>query len=126
MATGRPPGSSASLATLVSDQRIRDGLFAALLAVVAALAIRFLSANPQDYLHYSVLGDLTGIDFGDWLGRQPARNRRIAELLAVGERAKDVARWFGLTDARISQLRTGFRRSWQEFQGDADLALSKA
>jgi hypothetical protein len=66
------------------------------------------------------------IDVGDWLGRQPARNRRIAELLAVGERAKDVARWFGLTDARISQLRTGFRRSWQEFHGDADLALSQA
>lgn len=48
------------------DQRIRDGLFAALVAVVTALALRFWLTNPQDYLHYSVLEELTGIDFGTW------------------------------------------------------------
>jgi hypothetical protein len=50
----------------LTDQRIRDGLFAALVAVVTALALRFWLTNPQDYLHYSVLEELTGIDFGTW------------------------------------------------------------
>jgi hypothetical protein len=50
----------------VIDQRIRDGIFAALVAVVTALALRFWITNPQDYLHYSVLEELTGIDFGTW------------------------------------------------------------
>lgn len=66
MATGRSPGSSATRARFLSDERVRDGLFAAVIAVVAALTIRFLSASPLDYLHYSVLSDLTGIDFGQW------------------------------------------------------------
>ena len=66
MPPGRPPGSSATRARLLSDQRVRDGLIAAVIAVVAALVIRFLSASPWDYLHYSVLGDLTGLDFGEW------------------------------------------------------------
>ena len=48
------------------NQRVRDGLFAALVAVVTALALRFWITNPQDYLHYSVLEELTGIDFGTW------------------------------------------------------------
>ncbi len=68
---------------LFSDQRIRDGLFAALLAVAAALAIRFLSANPQDYLHYSVLGDLTGIDFGAWPGIFYTGGNGDGEVFAV-------------------------------------------
>lgn len=66
MATGRPPGSSETRARFLIDERVRDGFFTAVIAVVAALTIRFLSANPLDYLHYSVLGDLTGIDFGQW------------------------------------------------------------
>ncbi len=66
MAINQPQGSSATRASFLTDQRVRDGLFAAVIAVFAAVTIRFLSASPLDYTHYSVLGDLTGIDFGDW------------------------------------------------------------
>jgi len=66
MATGRPPGSSATRARFFSDQRIRDGLFASVIAVVAALTIKVVSVSPLDSFHYSDLGDITGIDFGDW------------------------------------------------------------
>jgi hypothetical protein len=51
---------------LLKDERVRDGLVGALVAVALALVVRFLVTNPQDYLHYSVLKDLTGIDFGVW------------------------------------------------------------
>lgn len=50
----------------LEDERKRDGLVAASLAVLTALLLRFLLAKPQDFLHYSVLRDLTGIDFGEW------------------------------------------------------------
>ncbi len=48
------------------DERNRDGVVAAFLAVATALALRFLVSKPSDFLHYAVLSDLTGIDFGDW------------------------------------------------------------
>lgn len=48
------------------DERKRDGIVSAFLVVVTALALRFLVSNPQDFLHYSVVSDLTGINFGDW------------------------------------------------------------
>ena len=62
------------------------------------------------------------IDFSDWLKRQPRRNRRIAEALAVGNATGEVARRFHVTSGRISQLRRQFHRSWQEFQGNAAVA----
>ena len=56
------------------------------------------------------------IDFGLWLQSLSNRNRRIAEMLASGEKTGVVARRFGLTAGRISQLRTLFERSWQRLQ----------
>jgi len=58
------------------------------------------------------------IDFGSWLGSLPNRDRRIAEMLAVGERTGDVAKTFGLSAARISQLRSLFKTSWDRLQGE--------
>ena len=58
------------------------------------------------------------IDFPDWLSRQTKRKRRIAEALAVGHSTSDVARRFGISPGRVSQLRQHFRRSWREFHGD--------
>jgi hypothetical protein len=38
--------------------------------------------------------------------------------LAAGERTTDVARRFGVSLARISQLRRELERSWLAFQGE--------
>ena len=57
------------------------------------------------------------IDIADWFRSLSKRNRRIAKALAVGEPTGAVARRFGLSVGRISQLRTWLRRHWEEFQG---------
>jgi len=60
----------------------------------------------------------TRIDFGDWLGLLPSRKREIAETLATGESTGKTARRFGLSDARVSQLRRELMDSWQAFVGE--------
>jgi hypothetical protein len=61
------------------------------------------------------------IDFAEWLRRLTARLRRIALALASGETTKGVAKMFDLSPARISQLREWLRKSWEAFQGEAEI-----
>lgn len=61
------------------------------------------------------------VDFPDWLGRQSRRDRRIISALLSGKSATEVARQFGLTDGRVSQLRSGFAKSWRSFIGETGL-----
>ena len=58
------------------------------------------------------------IDFPAWLETQPLRKRRIAEALAAGHSAGEVARDLALSPARVSQLRRELGRSWQRFHGE--------
>jgi hypothetical protein len=58
------------------------------------------------------------IDFAEWLRRLTARLRKIALALASGETTKSAAEKFGLSPARISQLREWLRKSWEAFQGE--------
>ena len=58
------------------------------------------------------------VDFEDWLASLPARDRRVAELLATGEMTQEVARMVGISPGRVSQLRRELAESWQEFQGE--------
>ena len=66
------------------------------------------------------------IDFPTWLGTLSSRDRRIAETLSVGERTKDVARRFGISSGRVSQLRRELRDCWDRFhcggQGNVTVA----
>lgn len=62
----------------------------------------------------------TKLDFAAWLRSLPIRLRRIAKMLANGERTRDVARIFSLSDGRISQLRAELLESWRRFIGDVD------
>jgi hypothetical protein len=62
------------------------------------------------------------LDVAAWLRTLSKRNRSIARALAIGESTKNVAKQFGLSSGRISQLRDWFRRQWHEFQGEAGLA----
>jgi hypothetical protein len=61
------------------------------------------------------------IDFAEWLRRLTARLRKIALALASGETTKGAAEKFGLSPARISQLREWLRKSWEAFQGEAEI-----
>jgi hypothetical protein len=58
------------------------------------------------------------LDFPAWLSGLSARNRKIVNELALGERPGDVARQFRVSAARISQLRGELRESWEEFTDD--------
>ena len=43
------------------------------------------------------------------------RDRRIMERMSVGERTMKLADQFGISPARISQLRRQFHDDWQRF-----------
>ena len=57
-------------------------------------------------------------DFPVWLRTLTRRECRIVLRLARGDRTGDVAKRFGLTAGRISQLRRAFCVSWRVFQGE--------
>jgi hypothetical protein len=59
------------------------------------------------------------IDFPVWLATFSERQRRIIEDLMAGERTLDVSQKYGISSARISQLRREFQQDWQIFCGDA-------
>jgi hypothetical protein len=58
------------------------------------------------------------IDFASWLRLLPTRRKKIALALASGETTTATAKKFGVTPARISQLRQWLKESWQAFQGE--------
>lgn len=58
------------------------------------------------------------IDVGQWLETLPQRSRRLAERLATGETTSGAARMFGISSARVSQLRRELHRAWNTFQGE--------
>jgi hypothetical protein len=59
----------------------------------------------------------TKLDFGAWLRSLPVKLRRIARALANGERTGDVARRFGVSEGRISQIRSELKMAFDRFQG---------
>jgi len=58
------------------------------------------------------------IDFPAFLSLLPSRERRISEELAMGHTTQDVARKFGVSSGRISQLRRELQRAWDAFHGE--------
>ena len=60
------------------------------------------------------------LDFQDWLGRLPAKQRQIAKLLAIGEQVCVVAKRVHLSSGRVSQLRHELESSWHAFQFQAN------
>ena len=66
----------------------------------------------------------TRIDFRAWLESLPVRTRHVAETLATGEATGCVARMFGLSASRVSQLRRELYHAWLVFTGEAPTATS--
>ncbi len=58
------------------------------------------------------------LDFSAWLKLLPGQRRKIALTLAGGETTGATARKFGVTAARISQIRQLLKESWERFQGE--------
>jgi hypothetical protein len=59
------------------------------------------------------------MDFGAWFATLTRRMRQIAKDLAFGCSTSEVARKYGVTAGRISQLRRTLEESWLAFQQEA-------
>jgi hypothetical protein len=58
------------------------------------------------------------LDFPAWLQTYDERHRRIIEGMGSGERTSDLADTFGISSARISQLRREYCMNWELFVGE--------
>jgi hypothetical protein len=63
------------------------------------------------------------IDFAVWRQRLPTRLRELVLVLGHGETTKEAARRFGVSPARISQLRSWLKQSWENYQGQPSYCL---
>jgi hypothetical protein len=63
------------------------------------------------------------LDFPAWLATLSERDRRVIAFMARGEKTTHLARQFGLSAGRISQLRRQFLEGWKRFIGDDVIAL---
>jgi DNA-binding NarL/FixJ family response regulator len=59
------------------------------------------------------------LDVAAWLRLLTARERSVAQALALGETTGEVAHMLGVTPGRISQLRDQLERSWCLFQNES-------
>ncbi|MDG3005897.1 hypothetical protein [Paludisphaera mucosa] len=66
------------------------------------------------------------IDFPEWLSRLSPRDRRVAEDLSVGHGTGEVARRFGVSAARVAQLRRELHDSWRRFHGEVEVPSREA
>jgi hypothetical protein len=66
----------------------------------------------------------TRVDFRAWLESLPVRTRHVAETLATGEATSQVARIFGCSASRVSQLRRELYDGWLLFTGEAPVVPS--
>lgn len=65
------------------------------------------------------------VDFPAWLKAWTQRDRRLICDLMIGERARQVAKKYHLTEGRVSQLRRQFQQDWQAYCGDDEAVLCK-
>jgi hypothetical protein len=59
------------------------------------------------------------VDFDRWFSLSSRRDQRIISALASGDCTKAVAERFGISPARVSQLRRRYERQWTVFQGES-------
>jgi DNA-directed RNA polymerase specialized sigma24 family protein len=58
-------------------------------------------------------------DFPAWTQRLSPRTRQVVEQLILGHQTQDVARIFGVSSARISQMRSELRKDYLHFLHDS-------
>jgi len=55
------------------------------------------------------------IDFAAWLKTLKPRTRKIAQFLSKGNRTKETAKKFDMSECRVSQLRQELKAAWELF-----------
>jgi hypothetical protein len=60
------------------------------------------------------------IDFPAWRLTRCHRDRQILDGMMDGERTQDLSEQFGISPARVSQLRREFHDDWRRFLGEFD------
>jgi hypothetical protein len=58
------------------------------------------------------------LDFPRWLATLAERDRRLVEDMTLGHRPGELARRFGLSAGRVSQLRRHYHAAWRRFHGE--------
>jgi hypothetical protein len=67
------------------------------------------------------------IDWPAWMKTRTERDRQIIDDLMAGERTLDVSRKYGLSPARISQLRGEYQEDWDRFTSESvEMDLGRA
>ena len=66
------------------------------------------------------------IDLAAWFRAMSDKHRVVALALAMGETPSEVAKQFGLSRARVSQIRRLLQASWERFQGEIEPPTSGA
>jgi hypothetical protein len=80
-----------------------------------------LSGNPlEEALHDNTLTPVPEqvsfrLDFPAWVHSLCERDQQVLGDLMMGERTREVARKYGLSAARVSQLRREFMAGWEQF-----------
>ena len=64
------------------------------------------------------------MDVGAWFATLTKRMKEIAKDLAFGCSTSEVAKKYGVTPGRISQMRRALEESWAAFQGEATPAMA--
>ena len=62
------------------------------------------------------------IDWPAWLLTRTERDRRLIDQMALNERTQHLARQFGISPSRVSQLRREFNDDWLGFLGECPAA----
>jgi hypothetical protein len=65
------------------------------------------------------------LDFAAFLQTLTPRDRKMADLLALGHSGKWVARRFKLSPGRVTQLRKQWQREWRIFIGELPASLTR-
>jgi hypothetical protein len=60
------------------------------------------------------------LDFPVWRRRHTHRDRRLIDDMMRDERTKSLAKKYGLSEGRISQMRRAFHDDWHVFVGDRE------
>jgi hypothetical protein len=93
-------------------------------AVASLPEVTSLSGSPlEEALHENAVSPVPEqvsfrIDFPCWRASRTDRDRRLIDDLLLGERTQDVAGRYGLSEARVSQLRREFHDDWERFCGE--------
>ena len=59
----------------------------------------------------------TKLDVDAWFHSLPRPDRKVAQFLSLGNRTRDAAVKFKVSESRVSQLRRKLAKSWDDFTG---------